>query len=168
MASFSMPVHAPCWTVQPCHSSAKRGQLIFLSPSAMTRCDPHIPASLWPCSHRRQKCPTVAVVLLPFCWTDFMSGISDQRDDACLDTFTQEKKDTLRQAVCVFSYRIPRSWRQNNIFASLFPATNSSRPTIDSHPNVHVCSNSDWGLYLAGPGKHKQCTHLLTWHAAHR
>lgn len=92
MASFSMPVHAPCRTVQPCHCSAKRGQLIFLSPSTMTRCDPHIPASLRPCSHRRQKCPTVAVVLLPFCWTGFTIGISDQHDDACLDTFTQKKK----------------------------------------------------------------------------
>lgn len=85
-----------------------------------------------------------------------------------LGHFYTEKKDTLRKAVCLFSCCIPRSWRQNNIFAFLFPATSSSRSKIDSHPDVPVCSNSDWGLYLAGPGKHKQCTDLLTSHAAHR
>lgn len=50
----------------------------------------------------------------------------------------KKKKDTLRQAVCLFSHHIPRSWRQNNIFA-FPPPGNRQQHIYNSLPSWCAC-----------------------------
>lgn len=108
--------------LQPRYRSGKRGQLIFLSPCAVTRCDLHIRGSPRPCSHR----PSEAVVLGIF----FVPRVTQSDDDACYAA-SEWRNSTLSLSICLFSAGYPGPRSQNKVVTSVAPATGRSGSIID-------------------------------------
>lgn len=130
--SLGMPLHAPPSSARqskPCHWTARRGQLIFLSPRSVSRCDLHVPAPLCGLVHTSaQHVPARAC-----CVASSLSHNKDRPAGWYTGKIRHTPTGHVAYLLLQYMYR-PGSQRQSNNFALLFLETRSNSFMADDHP----------------------------------